>query len=56
MNYLVKKALHIYNKDNFYVFSRTATEDLCYRPFWKYLTDNKAKLHCYESINFDVIS
>lgn len=56
-NLLIKYYLHEIKSENIYIFSKTASFDLTYRPVLSYMVDNSDKsLHISESINMDLIS
>lgn len=55
-NLLTKYFVHIIKPYRIYIFSKTASFDLTYRPVLKYLVENSdCDLHIYETIDMDMI-
>ncbi len=53
---LIKCFVHNIKPDNFYIFSKTASYDMTYRPVLKWLCGNcKGKPHIFEKIDMNVI-
>lgn len=55
-NMLIKYFLHVIKPQRIYIFSKTASFDLTYRPVLKYIVEqDDTLLHIYESIDMDTV-
>jgi len=55
-NMMMKHFLHVIKPERIYIFSKTASFDLTYRPMLSFMVDNsEGPIHIYDSIDMGVI-